>query len=384
MNNSSENNTGIIVLGGHIQGLGILRILGRKGIPGVIIDNSKKCIARHSSYCKYFFQIKDDELLVHLLNFGKQNLFKDYVIFPTNDYHVQLLSKQKKVLSQFFRIAIDNWEVVELFYDKTKSYRLAKHLEIPIPETFYPQSKESIKDLKISFPCIIKPAVMHSFYKQTKKKVLICYTLPELLNNYDVACRVIPPNEIIIQEVIPGDSTNQFSVGLLHINKIVYTYVIVCRKRQHPIDFGNATTYAETVNIPILKEYAAKILNYYNYNGVCEVEFKYDKRTDTYKFLEVNPRTWKWHSIANKSETPFLPLFYDYLTGKKISPIISFRDSSFKHFLTDFVVKITHLFKGNINILKEKKHQENAVWSWDDPFPWFFEKLYIIYFIRTR
>ena len=52
---------------------------------------------------------------------------------------------------------------------------------------------------------------MHKFYKDTKKKVFLCKNREELLENYIKALKIIPPNEIIIQEVIPGDLNSQYS-----------------------------------------------------------------------------------------------------------------------------------------------------------------------------
>ena len=57
-----EDVHGAIVLGGHVQGLGIVRILGRDNIPVIVIDNTKANLAKHSKYCHKFYRIKDDLL----------------------------------------------------------------------------------------------------------------------------------------------------------------------------------------------------------------------------------------------------------------------------------------------------------------------------------
>lgn len=89
-----------------------------------------------------------------------------------------------------------------------------------------------------------------------------------------------------------------------------YVKLTACRMRQHPIDFGNATTYAEVSDSPEPVVYAEKLLAAAGYSGLCEVEFKRDARDGTFKLLEVNPRTWKWHAIADKAGTPFIPLWF--------------------------------------------------------------------------
>jgi predicted ATP-grasp superfamily ATP-dependent carboligase len=154
--------------------------------------------------------------------------------------------------------------------------------------------------------------------------------------------------------------------------------------RQHPLDFGNATTYAETIDIPELKQYAERILLAADYNGLCEVEFKMDERDNQYKFLEVNTRTWKWHSIANKAETPFLKQFYLYLNGTEITPVNGFKKTSFFHLITDIPIRIKLLLAGFSYWNRVVSPVENAVYTADDLKPWIMEKLYLPYLIFSR
>ena len=53
MNPSSQK--GVIILGNHVQALGIARSLGRKGIPCYLVNDKALCISRFSRYVKKFF-----------------------------------------------------------------------------------------------------------------------------------------------------------------------------------------------------------------------------------------------------------------------------------------------------------------------------------------
>ena len=48
---------GVIVLGGHVQAYGIMRVFGELGIDAVIIDSKEYNISRHSKYCKEFYLV---------------------------------------------------------------------------------------------------------------------------------------------------------------------------------------------------------------------------------------------------------------------------------------------------------------------------------------
>jgi predicted ATP-grasp superfamily ATP-dependent carboligase len=382
--NLLKNVHGAIVLGGHVQGLGIVRILGREGIPVLVIDNTNANLAKHSKYCHNFYRIKDDLLFDFLNSLVQSQQYRGWVIFPTNDFHVKLLSQNKQQLEKNFIISTDSWDTVRIFYNKRETYRLAENLQIPIATTFFPENENEIDGLKVKFPCIIKPAVMYDFYKKTRKKVFVCRDMKELKANYNKALELIPAEDVIVQEIINGPSRNQYSSCFLFLNNITYINLIACRMRQHPLDFGNATTYAETIEIPELREYGERILKAVGYNGICEMEFKLDSRDNKYKFLEVNSRTWKWHTIANKAGTPFVKNYFDYLTGKIIQPSEGFSKSAYIHSLTDIPVQLQLFLKGYGYWNRKIRPIEPAVWAIDDPSPWFYEKAYLFFYLFKR
>jgi len=378
-------NQGVIVLGGHVQGYGIVRIYGENNIPSVVVDKARYNIARHSKYCVSFYEIGYDDLIDFLINLGRQDKYNNWLLMPTDDYYVRIISQNKKELNRYFTVTVDDWELINIFFNKRNSYPLAQAAGLPIPKTFYP---DSLRDLKrmipdISFPCIIKPAVMLYFYRHFKKKVFVCNDQASLERNYQTAAKVIDPQGLMIQEIIPGSSEHQYSVGIFFDRDKSYNYLVARRKRQHPVDFGNATTYAETVDIPILVEYAHKILAKAKFFGLCEVEFKYDARDQLFKFLEVNPRTWKWHLISQPAEIPFLPSLYSYFA--KGQPIIAkdFRKASFKDVFTDLPVILNMIVKG-LYKRADKVKTVSAVANLRDINPFIFHLLYLPYLLFKR
>ena len=381
---SPDSSCGAIVLGGHVQALGIARILGRRGIPVIIIDGTARCIARRSKYCRAFYRVANDDLLEFLTGAVCKSQYSGWVIFPTNDFHVWLLSVNRQMLNQSYIVSTDKQEVIDIFYNKVNTYRLAGRIGIPIPATFFPGSREDLDNPDIPFPCIVKPAVMFDFYRKAGKKVFPCLNRAELKVAYDKALKLIPASEIIIQEVIPGDGRNQFSACFLFIGGRSFARLTACRMRQHPIDFGNATTYAEVSDQPEPAVYGERILSAAGYNGLCEVEFKRDSRDGTFKLLEVNPRTWKWHLIAERTGTPFIPLWFDYLKGREIEPVTGYEQASFCHAATDIPVRLLLLLKGAGYWNRKIRPVQDAVWSPEDPAPWFFEKLYLPDFLINR
>ena len=383
--NNIKQIKGVVVLGGHVQGLGIIRIFGEKGIPCYLIDETKMNFAKHSKYCNGFFKVTiDNQFINNLIKLNVNNKFQEFLLIPTNDHYVKLLSTNYDQLSSYYKLSVDKWEVIEMCYNKINTYKIAKRCGVDIPNTYFPKSIDDIPS-NIKFPYIIKPAIMHKFYKVTKKKVFLCKNREELLENYIKALKIIPPNEIIIQEVIPGDLNSQYSACFFYNKDHIINSIVALRKRQHPIDFGNATTFAETIFNDELIAKSDKLLSEINYWGLCEVEFKKDSRDGKFKLLEINPRTWKWHTISKKANVNFLLNLYEYIYNNLEVKTNTWYKVYWKHLLLDTIIIIQLLFKLKFNIrFLNLKQIQFAVFDFKDIKPFFFEILYFPIFIFKR
>ncbi len=379
----NKHHKGVIIIGGHVQGLGIARIFGKNQIPTVLLDKTPINLTRHSKYCSKMIKYEEGKLYEKLLQLAEEQMYKDWLLMPTNDADVGVLGFNKDILQKHFKVSTADPSVLAYFFNKRHTYALAKKLNVSIPATWMPNSLEELKNLDVRFPCIIKPAVMHTFYSQTKKKVFVCENQNDLVVNYKRALEIIPKEEVIVQDIIPGNSEHQYSVCFMFDGREPLVSLSARRARQHPPDFGNATTYAETVSIPQIYEDAKKILTEIGFTGVCEVEFKFDIRDNIYKFLEVNPRTWKWHSLAEKSNSPILMSLYHYMYN--LSPLKSNEqeNATFRHLVTDLPTMLKMKMK-KIKYPKTKRNTKYAVWDSNDLLPAFFEILYLPYFILKR
>ena len=375
---------GVNVLGGHIQGLNIIRIYGKNGIPVILLDNNRINLGKHSNYCNKFYLYNKNDILDLLLSFKSQGEYKGWLIIPTNDLHVKILSQNREELTQYFAVSTDRWSVVKKCYNKIETYTIADSLSIPIPWTIFPKDKEDLLSYSISYPCIIKPAIMHTFYSKFKKKVFVCNSEKELVEDYLLALKVIPKSEIIVQDIIPGDSENQYSVGFFYTEGKNYNYIVARRKRQHPADFGNATTFAESIELDELRIRGEKILKEIEYNGLCEVEFKYDFRDKEYKLLEINPRTWKWHSISEKANVPFLLSIYKKIIDNQELITTAYKESYFKHILLDTIMKLLHKKYRESKFFGNKNQIQYAVWDKKDISPAIWELFYFPYNLLKR
>jgi D-aspartate ligase len=146
-----DQTVGAVVIGGDYQGLGIVRSLGRQGVPVCVVDDELS-ISRYSRYCKKFVKLADlrDERVVvdSLLDLGKRLGLEGLGSLPNPRGTRCCLSRTVSELSEVFRVPTTDWESVKWAWDKRNTYRLARELDIPIPVThYYPENLDQLNQL---------------------------------------------------------------------------------------------------------------------------------------------------------------------------------------------------------------------------------------------
>lgn len=380
---------GAVVIGGHVQGLGLVRMLGSKKIPVVVMDTTGYNVARFSKYCTRFIKMPGDifESEQKFCDFLKaknhQYNLQGWLLFPTDDQTVAYVSRHKRELSDDYTIWTPAWDVVERCYNKKLTYSLAKKIGIPIPESYFPEGLSDVRAIgdQIQYPAIIKPAVMHTFYTQTRCKAILVHAREELEEQYRDVARIIPPSEIIIQEIIPGSPEHLYSFGSFFKDRGIIASIVGRRSRQIPMDFGKASTFVELVDIAEIRSLSLKLLDALGYYGLSEVEFKYDTRDGTFKLLEINPRTWKWHSLALLSGLNLPYLLYCDMNGEDYSRELhvseKMSEGKWIDEYTDLYVSMKEVFQRNMTLHQYigtlTGHKVFGSISSDDPLPFLAE-----------
>ncbi len=308
-----------VVIGGDHQGLGIARSLGRRGI-GVAVADDEISVGAVSRFVQRRFPWPDgDERQVDWLeSLADDHGLRGATVYPTRDETVALLAQHHERLSERFVLVTPPWEVTRWAYDKRLTYELAARIGVAHPGTHYPARREDVERLDLLFPAILKPAIKDHFYSQTLTKAWEVTDRASLLARYDEAMLLIPGDEIMIQEVVPGGGESQVSFAALCSGGEVLAWVTARRTRQHPMDYGHSSTFVETIECPPIEEPSRALLSAMGYSGLVEVEFKHDRRVDSYKVLDVNARTWGWHTIGRKAGVDFPYLAWRLANGKPV------------------------------------------------------------------
>jgi D-aspartate ligase len=125
----------------------------------------------------------------------------------------------------------------------------------------------------------------------------------------------MPADALMIQELVPGDGRRQFAYGAFWKRDHAVATMVARRRRQHPPDFGRASTFTETIEHPQVERLSERFLRHLGYYGLVELEYKEDPH-GTFKLLDVNARTWGYHTLAYAAGVDFPALLFADQVGK--------------------------------------------------------------------
>lgn len=387
-----RNSVGAVVLGGDYHGLGIVRALGRRGVPVFVIDDEHS-IARFSRYCTRFVRCASlrngDAIISTLLELGKQLNLHGWVLYPTRDEHVAALSRYRAELVEMFRVPTPSWETVKWAWDKRNTHQLAQELGIPTARTFYFNDVEQLAELDhCEPPFAIKPAIKEHFIYATKAKAWCANSHAELKTMFRKASELVGTREVMVQEVIPGGGAQQFSYCAFFRDGNAVGKMVACRRRQHPLQFGRASTYVESVEAPIIEELSDRFLRAINYYGLVEMEYKFDLRVSQYKLLDVNARTWGHHSLGAYAGVDFSYMLYADQLGLPVGACRAETGVRWVRMTTDVASSMMAILAGELKVKDyfrslQSCHTE-AVFSREDPLPTIAEFLLLPYLMVKR
>jgi D-aspartate ligase len=367
---------GAVVLGSDFKALGVVRSLGRRGIPSIVIDN----VPRSAWYSRYVTKhlawhdhMEGEAFLNFLLSLAKAYRLEHWVLFPVQDDTVEFVARNTQQLSRIYRLVTQDWEIVQWAHDKRLTHRLAEKAGVPYPRTWYPASEAQLSEMEVGFPAIIKPAISIRLQNVVRLKALPADCKKDLLAQYRLAATIIDPGEIMVQEIIPGGGKEQYSVASFCKDGQMLMSMSVRRTRQYPIDYGLSSSFVEAVEIPPLFDLAERLLGCLGVSGMVEVEFKHDRRDDQYKLLDINIRPWGWHTLCIACGLDFPYIQYRDVLGESVTSLIPHYGRHWVRMLTDVPAGIQEVRAGMTKPLVYFRSlagkTEYSVFDWRDPVP---------------
>ena len=367
---------GALVMGADYRALGVARSLGRRGIPVWLINQGGHLVASTSRYVRRRlpWPVCDDHgKISFLLRLCASQNLKGWILIPTDDYTVGLVSNHHQALSGGYQVSVPPWETLRWACDKRLLYQLAERVQVHQPWTFCPSTRQELATIDFPFPVILKPALRLRPSNLSVPKAWRAEDRESLFKRYDEASALLPAEDLIIQEMVPGGGEAQFSYAALCKDGRSLASVVARRTRQFPRDFGQLSTYVETIDAPEVIEPAERLLAAVRFTGLAEVEFKNDPRDGQFRVLDINPRVWGWHTLCSRAGVDFSYLLWLLVRGEPVPHLRGREGERWVHLLADLRMAIEEILRGRLSwreyLRSIRSPVESAIFSWDDPLP---------------
>src|ERR1700719_461466 len=386
-----HGNVGALVMAADYRGLGVVRSLGRRGIPVWVLKQGGHLVASTSRYVRRNvpWPARDDTAEVdELLRLGKKHGLKDWLLFPTDDHAVALISRHHDALASQYRITVLPWDQLRFLCDKRLLHQTARELGIHQPWTVWPRTREELGALDCPFPAILKPATRLRRTNVTHPKARRVVDRASLLSRYDEAAALVGPGNLMVQEIVPGAEEGQVSYAAVCSNGGPLASIVVREKRQYPRDFGQFSPFVESVDEPGVIDPAVRLLKSLRFTGLVEIEFKRDPRSGEFKILDVNPRVWGWHTLSRRAGVDFPHLLWLLVQGQTVPVVCGRSGVRWMHTIADVPIALHDMMKGRLSFksyFRSLKHpRESAIFAWDDLAPGFLELPLLAYALGKR
>lgn len=367
---------GLVVLGADYRALGVVRSLGRRGLPIWVVRHGDDRLASLSRYVRGRLALPagaPEEQVDFLLDAARRFHLHGFALLPTADDTAELVARHHAQLAAVYRVAVAPWEVLRIALDKRLAYAAARGAGIPCPRTFEPRGPADLERLDWEYPLLLKPAVKPGRNRLTTAKAWRVDSPAELRARYAEACALVSAEAVTVQELIPGGGESQLAFAALVEEGAVIASITAERTRQYPMDFGRASTYVRSIDDEEVAALAERLLAHIGFTGLVEVEFKRDPRDGRCKLLDLNPRPWGWHTLSCRAGVDFPFLLWQRVLGRPVPRLRGRPGVSWMRLSTDLPVALRELACGRLSLRDYLSSfagpRERAIFAPDDPVP---------------
>jgi D-aspartate ligase len=308
--------TTAIVVSGATHGLGVVRSLGRQGVPVTVVSYDKRDIAPSSRYVREVVPAphpdKDEAQFVKVL-LEIAHRCPGSVLIPASDAALGTVARHKTSLEDAgLIVASDGAEVTETLLNKATTFALARSAGVPSPATVAVSDEDDVRRYceSAEFPAVLKPELSHIYRELVGVKWSRVDNAEEALRAYAVARS--HSLEVVLQELIPGDERCGAVYNSYFWNGEPLVEFTSRKVRNSPPDTGSPSVVVSEW-MPEVAEQGRRLLRAAKFSGYSCTEFKRDPRDGEYKVMEVNARHNLSSLLATRCGVNFPWLQYQHL-----------------------------------------------------------------------
>jgi D-aspartate ligase len=321
----------VIVIGCSLTGYAVIRALANKNIYIIAMTYTKRDVAQLSRYVSEVVHSPAPEAEDQFVGLLIKNAdrWAGALILETADSAAIVLSKNKEILSKYYRIATPDGSVLSIFVEKEKTYALAKEYNIPHPKSITLSGWKDLNEIsEILYPCILKPVRSFEFTSIFHVKNFEVNNDRELKEKYKLCLDA--DQSMILQEIVPGPDDNLYKMqGYVNRQGKLLGKFFYRKLRQNPPQFGIARVGISTERYPQVEQLTEELLHRSNYRGYFSIEFKLDPRDGQLKLIENNCRMPRSGMLAIACGVNFPWLMYQDLVLNQQSDVTQYKTGAY-------------------------------------------------------
>ncbi len=376
MSNPGSTSIPAVIFGGYKTALGVVRSLGRSGIPQYLISEHPDFSGR-SRWARSFPEgtllspspACIDDILASLP-------LDEAVLIPCSDHWTSALTKFTSPPGKRFLTSLPTAEVNDKLADKQTLSALLTRLDIDQPMTRPIASQSDLSEAMSGEKrdWFLKPCDSQAFRQHFGQKA---YRVGSLEEAWRIYTRVADAGlEVLLQEYVPGGADQHYFVdGFVDRDGNIRAFFARRRKRMYPVDFGDSS-YMRSVPLDEVAGAIDGIRTLFAdipYRGIFSVEFKQDPRDGRFRLIEVNTRPWAMNEFATNSGVDVIAMSYHDALGEDVSETTHYQIGRCSAVLMEDVSAGLKLIRrGELGVgewLGDQLRAEWTLFSWDDPMP---------------
>jgi D-aspartate ligase len=323
----------------HHGGLGVIRSLGRLGVPVYGVHEGRWAPAANSRYLRgrMLWQplsgpgAADQDRPDHaerirrgLLDLADR-IGRRAVLLPTDDAGAIFLAEHGAPLREAFLFPAPPADLPRRLAGKYSLGQLCQQLGVPSPRVALATSATAAADFAAAagFPVVAKlttpwrqPAGRHG-------AALRSTTILRSATELDAAWRASADagTGLMLQEYLPGGpGQDWFFHGYCDADAACHYAFTGVKDRSYPAHAG-LTSLGRSVRNPVLRDQCTALLARLGYRGLVDLDLRFDPRDGQYKLLDFNPRLGaQFRLFTDRAGVDLARAAYLDLTGQPVIP----------------------------------------------------------------
>ncbi|MER7014689.1 carboxylate--amine ligase [Saccharopolyspora sp. NPDC000359] len=276
----------------HHGGLGVIRSLGRAGVPVYAVHEDSLAPAAHSRYVRGRWLWSPNPEDPEAIRFGlmqlAQRIGRTAVLIPTDDAAAIFLAEHGDPLRMWFQFAQPPHDLPRQVAGKYTLHQLCRRLGVPCAQAGLVGSWDEALEFadRVGYPLVAKLATPWQATGRVRSTTIV--------DDEDALAALFrdcgSPGELMLQEHIPGGpGYDWFFHGYCDGESVCRPAFTGVKERSYPAHAG-LTSLGRCVDNDSLLRSASTLLEKLSYTGIVDLDFRWDERDQQYKLLDFNPR----------------------------------------------------------------------------------------------